>query len=245
MKKRYVILTICLIVLGLSVVGLFHARRRFVGLPGSSTTEGSRAVTDGGVKVVGWQGMIDAAEQKAGMTIYDARLVQEGDLLHITTGPAVTYWKSNAIASGDFTVGATFNEPRFMHLNTHAHPYGVFIGGNEMGTPNQSDLYCAAYGNGKFIVRGMGPKPFRLNGFFGESNDAVHKASGRGQPVTQEIKLSVRGNTVTCSINGSNVVSYDKAELTGAGKLRSTDGHYGIRFAHNTDVLVSGLTLSK
>jgi hypothetical protein len=31
------------------------------------------------------------------------------------------------------------------------------IGGNDLGTPQQSYLYCAAYGNGNFIVRGFGP----------------------------------------------------------------------------------------
>jgi len=132
-----------------------------------------------------------------------------------------------------------------MNLNSHAHPYGVFIGGNDMRTSNQSELYCAAFGNGKFIVRGFGPTPFRMNGLLGDHNDAVHKAPGRGQPVTQDIALSVRANTVTCSINGSVVASYDKAALTGDGKLKSTDGYYGLRFAHNTDVLVSGLAMSK
>ena len=63
--------------------------------------------------------------------------------------------------------------------------------------------------------------------------------------MTQDIALSVKGNKVACSINGSAVASYDKAALTGAGKLKSTDGYYGLRFAHNTDVLVNGLTLSR
>ena len=47
-----------------------------------------------------------------------------------------------------------------MNLNSHPRPYGVFIGGNDMGTPSQTELYCAASGNGKFIVRGFGPEPF-------------------------------------------------------------------------------------
>ncbi len=79
---------------------------------------------------------------------------------------------------------ATFNEPKYMNLNTHPHPYGVFIAGNDMGTPNQTDLYCAAYGNGNFIVRGFGPAAFQMNGGRGETNAAVHKAEGPGQPVT-------------------------------------------------------------
>ena len=148
------------------------------------------------------------------------------------------------MASGDFTVKATFNEPKYMNLNSHPHPYGVFIGGNDMGTPNQTELYCAASGNGKFIVRGFGPKPFRMTGLLGESNAAIHKAAGRGQPVTQDISLSVRGDKVVCSINGSSVASYDKTTLVGSGKLKSTNGYYGLRFAHNTDVFVTLLTTS-
>jgi hypothetical protein len=234
MKTRYKIIIGCVAVL---FIALFLLRKQFVGGAGSPTVEGSRAVTDGGVKVPGWNGKVDAAEEKAGMTLNDARLIQEGDALHVTTGPATTYWMSNATASGDFTVKATFNEPKYMNLNSHAHPYGVFIGGNDMGTSDQSELYCAAFGNGKFIVRGFGPTPFRMNGLLGESNSAVHKAPGRGQPVTQDISVSVKGNTVTCAVNGSVVASYDKAAFTGGGKLKSTDGHYGLRFAHNTDVL--------
>ena len=220
------------------------ARTPRIGFPGTPTADGSRAVTDGGIKVAGWEGKIDAAETTAGMTINDAKLTQEGDTLHVTTGPATTYWKSDAKASGDYTVKATFNEPKFMNLNTHPHPYGVFIAGNDMGTPNQTDLYCAAYGNGTFIVRGFGPAPFQMNGR-GAPSDAVHKAAGPGQPVTQEVALSVKGGTVECSINGTVVASYDKATLVTDGKLKSTDGSYGIRFAHNTDAIVSGLVMTK
>jgi hypothetical protein len=44
----------------------------------------SRAVNDGGVKVAGWTGNVDAAEQKAGMSIRDAKLAQEGEALRAT-----------------------------------------------------------------------------------------------------------------------------------------------------------------
>ena len=245
MKRKYKIILGVAIVLGALAVALFFASTRIVGLPGSRTNDGSRAVTDGGVKIPGWNGKIDAAEQKAGMTLDDARLAQEGDALHITTGPATTYWMSNATATGDFTVKATFTEPKYMNLNSHAHPYGVFVGGNDMGTTNQTELYCAAFGSGKFIVRGFGPASFRMNGFLGDSNSAVHKAAGRGKPVTQDIALSIRGNRIECSVNGAVVASYNKDAVVGVGKLKSTDGYYGLRLAHNTDVLVTGFTMSK
>jgi hypothetical protein len=60
--------------------------------------------------------------------------------------------------------------------------------------------------------------------------------------VSQDIAVSVKGNDVTCSINGTVVGTYKKADLVSAGKLKSLDGVYGIRFAHNTDGVVSGLT---
>jgi hypothetical protein len=220
-------------------------RGPMIGGPGSPNTEGARSVTDGGIKIAGWTGKIDPSEEKAGMTINDAKLAQEGNALHVTTGPATTYWKSDAKATGDYTVMATFNEPKYMNLNTHPHPYGIFIAGNDMGTPNESDLCCAAYGNGTFIVRGFGPAPFQMNGRGASPNDAVHKAAGPGSPVTQDISLSVKGGTVSCSINGTVVASYDKSALVTDGKLKSTDGAYGIRFAHNTDATVTGFMLMK
>jgi hypothetical protein len=142
-------------------------------------------------------------------------------------------------------VKATFTEAKYMNLNDHPHPYGIVIGGNDLGTEQQSYLYCAAYGNGKAIVRGFGPAAFQLNGRGGVANDAIHKAAGAGQPVTQEIAVSVTGDKVECSVNGTVVGSFPKADVVGAGKLKSTDGVYGVRFGHNTEATVSGLTMTK
>ena len=211
----------------------------------AAPTETSRSIAGGGISVPGWTGTVDANAVKAGQTVKDAKLSQEGDVLHVTTGPAVTYWNPANKASGDYAVSATFTEPKYMNLNTHPHPYGIMIAGNDMGTAQESDLYCAAYGNGNFIVRGFGPEPFQMNGRRGEENAAVHKAAGQGEPVTQEIAMSVKGDKVSCSINGAEVASYDKSALVTAGKLKSTDGIYGIRFAHNTDATVTGLSMKK
>ena len=206
--------------------------------------DAARAVSGGGISVPGWKGQIDASEAGRGAKLEDAKLAKEGNNLHVTTGPAVAYWNPANKASGNYTVKATFNEAKYMGLNDHPHPYGIVIGGNDMGTANQNYLYCAAYGNGKFIVRGFGPAPFQLNGR-GEANDAVHKAAGQGQPVSQEIAVSVKGDEVTCSINGTVVGTYKKSDVVGPGKLKSTDGVYGVRFGHNTEATVSGLTMTK
>jgi hypothetical protein len=200
----------------------------------------SRKIAGGGINVPGWMGKADGSG-----SVNDAKLSKEGDALVVVTGPAITYWNPANKASGNYTVKATFNEPKYMNINDHPHPYGIMIAGNDLGTDQQSYLYCAAYGNGTFIVRGFGPAAFRMNGGRGEANAAVHKAAGKDQPVTQEIAVSVKGDKVECAINGTVVGSYDKSALVTAGKLKSTDGVYGIRFAHNTDGTVTGLTMTK
>ena len=212
---------------------------------GARGQETARAVAGGGITVPGWTGKIDASEEKAGQALNNAKLAKEGDGLRVTTGPAVTYWNPANKATGNYTVKATFNEPKYMGLNDHPHPYGLVIGGNDLGTAQQSYLYCAAYGNGNFIVRGFGPEPFQMNGRRGEANAAVKKAAAPGESITQEIALSVKGDRVECAINGTVVAGYDKSALVAAGKLKSTDGLYGIRFAHNTEAVVTGLTLTK
>src|SRR4029077_12721409 len=106
--------------------------------------ESSRSVSGGGVSVPGWTGKIDAKEEAAGMTLNSAKLAKEGDALHVTTGPAVTYWNPANKASGNYTVKATFKEPKYMNLNSHPHPYGIVIAGNDLGTDQERYLYCAA-----------------------------------------------------------------------------------------------------
>ena len=204
----------------------------------------SKAVAGGGISIPGWQGKIDPGEASRGGQLSQSKLEMEGKGMHVVTGPAVSYWNPANKGSGDYTVKATFHEPKFQGLNDHPHPYGIFIAGNDMGTDQQSLLYCEAYGTGNFIVRGFGPTAFQLNGR-GAPNEAVHKAAAKGSPVTQDISVSVKGDKIECAINGTVVGSYNKADVVGPGKLKSTDGVYGIRFGHNTEATVKNFMVMK
>src|SRR5256714_3814321 len=206
--------------------------------------ETSRPVAGGGVTVSGWTGKVDAREASQGMTLNSAKFAKEGDAFHVVTGPAITYWNPANKAAGDYTVSAHFREPKFMNLNTHPHPYGIVIAGNDLGTDQQSYLYCAAYGDGKFIVRGMGPAPFQMNGR-GTPDPAVNKAAAVGQPVEQEIAMSIKGDKVSCSINNKEVWSAAKSDLVTAGKLKSSDGVFGLRLADTEGGPVTGLKMTK
>jgi len=110
-------------------------------------SETSRTVEGGGISAPGWTGKIDASEEAKGQTLNNAKLSEEGGVLHVTTGPAVTYWNPANKATGDYTVKATFNEPKYMNLNSHPHPYGLVIAGNfffSRWTPKWAAFYAAA-----------------------------------------------------------------------------------------------------
>jgi hypothetical protein len=216
-----------------------------IGAQAPAQADGAIAVKDGGIFAKGWMGKIDAQEEKAGQVLNNARLADKGGTLEVRTGPAVTYWNPANKAAGNYTVKATFTESNYMGLNDHPHPYGIVIGGNDLGTDTQSYVYCSAYGNGTFIVRGMGPAPFQVSERKPQPNAAIAKAAGKGSSVKQEISMSVTGDKVECAINGTVVGSYDKSAVVAPGKLKSTDGVYGIRFAHNTEATVAGLTMTK
>ena len=202
-----------------------------------------KVIPGGGIFVQGWTGKIDASSVRQGRVLTDGKFAQEGTALHVTTGPATTFWNPANTASGDYTVKATFMEPRFMELNSHPHSYGIFIGGTAMGAEQMTLVYCVAYGDGTFLVRGFGPAVFTL--MSQRPNPAVHAAAGVGQPVTQEIAWTVKGNRAECAINGTVVAGFDKAQLVGAGKLQSTDGVYGIRFTHNVEAIITGFGMTK
>lgn len=202
-----------------------------------------KVIPGGGIFVQGWTGKIDPQSTRQGRVLNDAKFVQEGANLHVTTGPATTFWNLANTASGNYTVKATFREPKFMELNSHPHSYGIFIGGNNMGGDQMSLVYCVAFGDGSALVRGFGSSVFTL--MRQTPNAAVHKAPAVGQPVTQEIAWTVKGDRAECSINGTVVAGYNKSELVGPGKLQSTDGVFGIRFTHNVEAVITGFGVTK
>lgn len=201
----------------------------------AAAQDADRSVKGGGITVKGWQGKVDAAAAKQGKTINDSKFEEKAGAFHISAGSPSTYWNPANTASGDYTVSATFTEPKM--AAGHPHPYGLFIGGSNLDTDKPSYVYCVAYGTGEALVRGFSNGTV-VNFSKRAPNAAVAKAS-EGGSVTQNIAWTVKGDRAECSINGTVVASFSKADLVGPDKLQSTDGIYGIRAAHNVDVVVS------
>lgn len=202
--------------------------------------DGDRVVPGGGISAPGWKGIIDPGSAKAGRTVSDSKFAQEGDALKLTIGPAATYWNPANTASGTYTVKATFAETAMGVASGHPHPYGIFIGGNNLDTPEkQTYLYCVTYGDGAYLVRGFnGMTPFTVTRK--TPNPAV-RSTAKGGDVTNEIAWNVTPDRAECVVNGTVVGTVTKADIVTAGKLDSLDGFYGLRVSHNLDVVVTGL----
>lgn len=204
--------------------------------------DADRKVAGGGVTVPGWKGKEDAGN-KQGLTVNDSKLAPEGQGFRLVTGPAALYWSDKNVAKGDYSVKATFTEAKQSY--NHPHPYGVFIGGEALEGGAANALYCVAYRNGNYIVRGFsGGKRFDVVAK-PTPNDAVKKAATPESEVVQEVGWNVRGDSVECVVNGTSVWKGTKADVTGPGKLTSTDGIAGIRVSHNSDALVTGFAIGK
>jgi hypothetical protein len=196
------------------------------GVPSAQAQDADKKVAGGGVTAKGWQGKADPGN-KQGLTVNDSKFATEGSGFHLTTGPAAVYWNPANTAKGDFTVKATFREPKQTY--NHPHPFGVFIGGTQL-----------AYRDGSYTVRQFSAgKPSQV--VRKTPHEKVTKATGPEAEVTQEVALVVKGPRVECMINGASVWGADKSEI---GNI-STDGLTGIRVSHNSDAIVSNFAVTK
>jgi hypothetical protein len=199
--------------------------------------DADRTVAGGGIKVAGWKGRVDRRPTSQGKTINDSKFFAEGNALRLSVGPAAYYWNPANTATGDYSVKATFKEHKM--TASHPHSYGIFIGGADLESDMETLLYCIVYGNGTFAIKTFhGAKVTTL--IDKAPHDVLKKADANGES-TNEIGWRVKGGKVACVANGTEIKSYDKAEVIGADKLTSTDGIYGIRVSHNLELTVSGL----
>jgi len=116
---------------------------------GMNMQDTAHKVPNGGIRGAGWQGRPDPGTG----AVTDSSIDVKGSDLEIHTGPAMLYWNTANKTTGDFTISATFNEPKYMSSNDHPHPYGVFIAGNDLDGANATALYCVVYGNGNVTLR--------------------------------------------------------------------------------------------
>lgn len=205
----------------------------------AAAQDADRSVKDGGIKVAEWKGRVDRRPASQGKTVNDSKFVAAPGGFRISVGPAGNFWNPSHVASGNYEVKATFKEHKM--AASHPHSYGIFIGGADLESDMETLAYCIVYGNGTFAVKTFhGAKVTTL--VAAEANAALHKADASTGESTNEIGWRVQGDKASCVVNGTEVKTFAKADLTGPDKLTSTDGVYGIRVSHNVELTVTGLS---
>lgn len=199
--------------------------------------DADRSVANGGIRVAGWQGRIDRRPTSQGKTINDSKFVMENGAYRISAGPAGNFWNPANTATGDFEVMGTFKEHKM--ASSHPHSFGMFIGGADLSSENETLMYCIVYGNGTYAIKTFhGAKVTTLVN--NEASAAINKADANGES-TNTVGWRVRGGQASCLINGQVVKTLSAAEYAGADKLTSTNGVYGIRVSHNLELTVSNI----
>jgi hypothetical protein len=197
-----------------------------------------RKVTDGGIKVAGWQGRIDRRALSQGKTINDSRFAAEGRGFRASVGPAGIFWNPANTVSGDYEVMGTFTEHKM--AAAHPHSYGLFIGGQGLESDTETLMYCIVYGTGNYAI-----KTFRgatVSTIVGTTpHPAIKKADATTGQAVNTVGWRVRGGQASCVVNGQVVRTLERAQFVAADKLTTTDGIWGIRATHNVEFSVSGL----
>ena len=212
-----------LVILSLSFAAVVHAQRGRGGGPPPPP----RPVAGHGVEVPGWWARVD--DPKEGLTGLKFTAMNGG--LHAITGPNMIFWDPQQMASGKYTVKATFTVAK---PPSHNVAYGLFIGGSDLDEDNQKYSYFVIREDGQFLVRKRDGANTSSVGGNWAANPAVMGRVGGVQK--NELSIQVGGGSVSFMANGKEVASHPATAI-------DTSGIVGLRVGHGMDIQIDGFAV--
>lgn len=166
----------------------------------------------------------------------DYHVTTAENAVEVQTGPAGIYYDpANTVASGNYTVIATFTEIG-APIN-HREAYGILIGGSDLQGADQAYGYFLVRADGSYLVKKRaGSQTMAVNEGGWTKAAAVHAATGNGD-VTNTLQVRVDGDQVHFSVNGTEVTTVPASAV-------GPFGIAGIRINHNLHVRVSDWSLA-
>ena len=177
----------------------------------------------------------------------EVNFVTMGPGFHFTTGPAAIYYNPKDVASGEYSVTATFGQRKSLGHEA----FGIFIGGKNLQDSTQSYTYlvvkpCRSRGDckeagavlGEVLIsqRSSDGRPTAL--FPIAHHDAVNVDDPNDGHATNKLTIHVAKDTVHFIVNDKLVAAFPKSKVP-------TDGQAGIRINHNIDVHVDWKGVTK
>jgi hypothetical protein len=190
-----------------------------------------KKVTDGGVKAPGWMARLDRANSK----VEDLKFAPMAGGYHVTSGPAAIYYNPSDMASGNYSVTATFTQTK---APAHPEAYGLFIAGANLQADNQSYVYYIVRGDGKYMIKHRAGADVHTIQDWTE-DASIHKQDAAGK-ATNQLTVNVAADSVHFMANGTQVHAFPRS-----GMMSTTDGQAGIRVNHNLDVHIDGFAVKK
>lgn len=188
----------------------------------------------GGVSAPGWRVRVDDKDAKRGMGPADVKFVAMGNGHHVTSGPAAIYYDPKDVASGEYTVSATFTQTR---APAHPEAYGLFVGGADLPDTTESYLYFLVRGDGKYLINHRaGTAVHKIVDW--TANPAVKPQDAKGT-ATNALAIHVGRDSASFLVNGKTVRSFSRAQLYGTMPA----GQAGIRVNHNLDVHIGNFVV--
>lgn len=156
--------------------------------------------------------------------------------MRVSTGPAVTLWRDDQTASGDYTLSGRFT---LLEPSSHRNYYGLVFGGRNLNSENQWYLYFMVAQTGEFVVINRIDNANTNYIVPHTEHAAVRRPDSNGRSVN-DLAVRVGEERIEFVVNGTVVHSADKM-----GALLDTNGIYGVRINHVLPgVLVENLRVS-
>jgi len=188
----------------------------------------------------GWQWRFDKADAEVNVgsdsESADVFFVNMTPGWHITTGPAGIYYHADNKVEGDFTLDSKIY--LFDTKGRNREAFGLFIGGQDLKSDDQSYIYFLLRNTGEFLIKKRtGSETSTIKGW--TKTDAMTMFTEETESTAENnFQVKVAGNEIIFSLNGEVLSSMEKGKL-------NTDGHYGFRVNHSINLHISSLKLSE
>ena len=156
-----------------------------------------------------------------------------GKGFQVKGGPAGTFWNPSNMASGNYTLKATFH---LLEPSNHINYYGLVFGGSSLDGPAEAYVYFTVAQNGTFLIRRRQGE--NVTDVVNRQPNAAVKQPGANGQSSNALEVRVAGDTISYVVNGTVVSSGPKNGL-------KTDGLVGVRINHVLNVQVEGFEVGK
>ena len=146
-----------------------------------------------------------------------------GSGFQVATGPAVTLWRDNQRATGNYTLSGRFT---LLEPSSHRNYYGLVFGGRNLNSENQWYLYFMVAQTGEFVVINRIDNVNTNSLVSHTAHPAIQRPGANGRSVN-ELAVRVTASRIEFVVNGTVVHGVDKS-----GPLYDTNGIYGVRINH-------------